>query len=298
MKILCIGEAVLDKVYFLETNFKNGLKFVAKDFYYELGGSALRAGLVLKKLGADVVFITCLGKDKEGEIVLNELRKRKIKVVFSLSETTKENIVIVTKEDRSIIKKPIKKQKLKIKNINLIKSSDLIILDRHYSEVFDILMKNKKPETEIIFDPSTEISSRTIKILKKVNYPILPWEAIKILGKDFRSGVKKLMRIIKKPYILTCGKFGSVLIDKKIKFFNSYKGKIVNSNGAGDFFRGAFAYGILNKFDLESNLDWSNYVSAFCLERNLKFSKNEIKKRVLKKNNFSLKDVVENFRKI
>lgn len=298
MKIVCLGEAVLDKVYILKEEFKNGVKVLAKRFYYEIGGSALRAGLVLKKLGFEVNFITSLGKDKEGEVVLRELKKKGIKVVVYFRGETKENIVIINNNERTIIKKPVKKQYLQIKDPKLIKEAKLIILDRHHLEAFNYIWKNKKEETEIIFDPSTEISSRTIKILRKVNYPILPWEALKIFSSNFKRALFQIKTLLKKPFILTCGKYGAIFVDKKIKLFNSYKTKIFNPNGAGDVFRGAFGYGLLKNLELEKNIDFANYLSAVYLRNNLNFPKIFLQKKLLRKNKFIFQDLVENFKNI
>lgn len=96
-----------------------------------------------------------------------------------MGNKTKKNLVILNKGIRTIFKESESKinfSKLnKFKN-NLLSSPNLIILDRHFSHVFKFL-KNFK--AEIIFDPSTEISPRILRVLKNIKYPIIPIESLK-----------------------------------------------------------------------------------------------------------------------
>lgn len=82
----------------------------------------------------------------------------------------------------------------------------------------------------------------------------------------------------------------------KILFFASYKSKALDPTGAGDVFRAAFAYGILNNWPLYKIMNFANFVSALHTEKlgngdNLPKPK-EIKKSKRKKNNYKFKDVV------
>jgi len=298
MKILSFGEAVIDVVYLvkdLKLDRKNEILLKKISF----GGPSLVASLFLSFYGFKPYFFTSLGRDREGIKCKKFLERHGIKVI-KLGNKTKKNLVILNNGVRTIFRESESKIDFSKLKVSLLRDADLIILDRHFSSVFKIL---KKSRAEIIFDPSTEISQRTLEVLKNINYPIIPIESLKIFHKkSIHKALKKAKNKIGNLIIVTCGRFGSFVLEKnKILFFPSYKSKAIDPTGAGDVFRSAFAYGILKRWSLYKTIDFANFVSALHTEKlgngdSLPTPK-EIKNAKKIKNNYQFKDVVAFYKK-
>jgi len=299
MKILSFGEAVIDVVYLvkdLKLDRKNEILLKKISF----GGPSLVASLFLSFYGFKPYFFTSLGRDKEGVRCKKFLERCGIKII-KLGNKTKKNLVILNNGIRTIFRESESEIDFSKLKISFLKNANLIILDRHFSSVFKFL-KNSK--AEIIFDPSTEISQRTLEVLKNINYPIIPIESLKNFHKEsLYKALKKAKKLIGDLIIVTCGRFGSFILEKnKILFFRSYKSKAIDPTGAGDVFRSAFAYGVLKNWPLYKTIDFANFVSALHTEKlgngdSLPKPK-EIKTNKREKNNFKFKDVVEFYKKI
>lgn len=142
---------------------------------------------------------------------------------------------------------------------------DLIILDRHEHTAFYEIIKKKKSTTKILIDPSTEISPFTLDMIKYADYPIIPIEAlIKLgVGKDFDTCLSALFQTTKKTFTVTAGELGSMVYDgEKIDLVPSLSISAVDVTGAGDIYRGGFAYGITQGWDLNDCANFGNLVAG------------------------------------
>lgn len=63
LKIACVGIAVQDRLYYVETLPDGGGKYVARDYKEIGGGPAATAAVAAARLGASVDFIGRLGDD-------------------------------------------------------------------------------------------------------------------------------------------------------------------------------------------------------------------------------------------
>lgn len=302
--IVSLGESVIDKIYVI-SELKPGLKFEVLTQKISYGGPSLVSALFFSKLSFKVYFFTTLSKDADGLALRRLLTKNKIKVI-NLSSSLKKNLVIIDSKNRTrtILRESENRLKTNKLDKKIIKSADLIFLDRHFAKFFEIVRKNKKINTEIIFDPSTEISERTLKVLRNINYPIIPWESLKhFSSSNLKKAVDLAQKYIGKLIIITCGPFGSILgINGKIKIFPPYKTKEIDPTGAGDIFRAAFGFGLLKGWQLEKSIDFANFVASLHLQ---KLGNGDVlpsfKKILLspkRKKKINLEILVENYKKI
>lgn len=302
--IVSLGESVIDKIYVV-SELKPGLKFEVLTKKISYGGPSLVSAIFFSRLGFRVYFFTNLSKDVDGLALRKLLEKNKIKII-NLSSSLKKNLVIIDSKNktRTILRESENKFKNYQLNKKIIKSADLIFLDRHFAKFFEIIKQTKKRETEIIFDPSTEISERTLKVLRNINYPIIPWECLKFFSS---SNIKRALdlahRSIGKLIIITCGPFGSILgINGKMKIFPPYKTKEVDPTGAGDIFRAAFGFGVLKGWDLEKSIDFANFVASLHLQNLGNGDVLPSFKKILlspkRKKKINLEILVENYKKI
>ena len=255
MKVLGIGETVIDKSIILNGNLNEGTKINAQKELLSVGGPVPVALILLSRLGAQCTLVSTLGKDPEAEFIKKTLTKEKIALIQKNSTKTRINTVLTSCQSgtRTIIKSTIIHKKIKSVNKSLISKADIILLDRHEPLVFEQVLKYKNKQAKIIIDPSTENSKYTRSMIKKVDFPIVPIELWDQIKKDIKS----------LNLIITAGSEGSYILNKnKLKHEPAYNVNIIDTLGAGDIFRGAFGYGVLRKWNLEECVRFANLVAA------------------------------------
>ncbi|GIW63112.1 MAG: ribokinase [Patescibacteria group bacterium] len=270
-QVLSIGEVVLDETVVLKDSLVVGGKSDSQEVSYSVGGPSACASIFFAKMGYCSVFATSLAKDKEGYWIKENLERFKVKLVITYQSKTQKNIVLVQLQSgiRTIVKDSVKSKLVEL-TTDIYKQPQLIYLDRHQVGVFDQLLTYKNDEALIIFDPSVEVSLKNLLILKQLDYPIVPWEFVVCWSKDrLEVGSSKLRRFLKKDYIITVAEFGALLVkENSVKVFPAYDIKPVDVLGAGDIFRAAFGYALLERKTLDQAIDFANKVSALqCLKK-------------------------------
>lgn len=255
MNVLGIGETVLDKSITINGFAKEGSKVRACNEHVSVGGPVPIALILLSRLGARCTLVTTLGSDKEGKDVRNTLAGEGIELTVNRSKVTKVNTVLTNTRNgsRTIIKSTAQHKKLMLIPIQLIQEADLIIFDRHEPIAFEYVLKHKKEKTKIITDPSTELSENTLRLITNSTYPIVPIEVYEALAK--KISLEKL--------IVTAGNSGTYLL-KNDKLFHepAYEIKVKDVLGAGDIYRGAFAYAVLKNWGVKRCIKYANLVAA------------------------------------
>ena len=267
MNILGIGEVVLDKTYLLDGFPQENSKTYSKQVQLSIGGPVSSALILLSHLGIKTTFITAVGNDQNGIIIKKELQKEKINLINQEQSHTKTHTVLVNSKNgrRTIIKDTHNSTPIRDISAELIKTADLIFFDRHEIQALDEVIRKKRDETKIIIDPSTEISPKIIKMLRKTDYPIIPIESLTKLScsKSLEINLAKLFQKIRKTIIVTAGKYGSLIFDQhKITVIPSFEIDVVDELGAGDVYRGAFGFGIIHGWNLINKVQFANLVAA------------------------------------
>lgn len=262
MKILGIGESVIDKTYITE-----GTKVpddVVPDTH--VGGPVLISMILLARLEHECSFITTIGRDDEAGIIIKTLYKENVLLFSEFKEKTKVNTILVnpvtgqrTKHRGNITHPDIQSLEPEI-----IRQFDIIIIDRHHKDAFFEVVKYKKPSAKIIIDPSTEISDFTLAMIKNADFPIIPIEALtKTEGDDLHTSLKNMYEVTKKPLIITAGELGSIVFNgQEMQLHPALAVHSVDTTGAGDIYRGAFAYGITQKWDIPQCVEYANCVAG------------------------------------
>lgn len=257
MKILGIGESVID-------NAMLGDKQIAQKY---VGGPSLIALMLLARLGVDCTLLTTLGRDTDASIIRKALKHEKVKLLAKIQKNTKVNTYTINPLDGS-------RQKIRgdvihphIKNIdrNFIRQFDMIIIDRHEPVAFYEILEKKKPGAKVIIDPSTEVSRFTMDMVQYADYPIIPIESLTKIGDTNKLSVclEKLHKVAQKTVIITSGELGSIIYDGiKLNVVPALHIQAVDVQGAGDIYRGAFAFGIIQGWDIQTSVTYANKVAA------------------------------------
>src|SRR3989344_2166208 len=267
MKVLGIGQVVLDKIYILPEYPSEGAKVEPTRVEFSFGGPVTTALTLLSRLGAKCTLITPLGKDKFAASIRKKMRKERVRLIPYFQKSTKTNVVLVNTGgfSRTIIHDRVHYDPVRNIAEDFIKEADIIVMDRHEPFALQEVIQKKRRSTPIIFDPSTEVSETILSTFHHLEHLIIPIESVKQLseGSNIKKGIQKLYSSYQKPVIITAGVSGSIIYDQgKFNLHPAYDIKAVDPLGAGDIFRGGFAWGLLNNWNLSHCVEFANLVAG------------------------------------
>ncbi len=283
-KALVIGSLNMDMTVKVEELPKLGETIFGNDFYESCGGKGANQAVAVSKLGMKTEMIGMIGKDSQGEKLIQNLNKYGIisdNVIKSDELTGRAIITVDKKGDNNIIVIPgsnfkITKEHIQAKQ-DVIASSDVVILQNEIpSETVEFsLLKAKELGKITIFNPAP---ARKLSdgAFKNTDYLILnETEMEEIFEIEFNdkeytekiSSKKKEYSI--KNIILTLGDKGSILFseDNSIKKYDVYKVKAVDTTAAGDSFIGAFTMKICETGNSDEAIKYATAVSAIVVTR-------------------------------
>ncbi len=266
-KALGIGEIVLDKVHQVTSFPQEGEKVLAQEVQLTLGGPVPAALVLLSRLGVECVLIASVADDEASAVLKNILAKEGVHLLAQKTMQTPVHTVLVNRENgsRTIIKDVGATGTIRRISQELVRSADIILCDRHEPKAILAALCDKREETPVIMDPSVDCSEQTIKLLKRMNFPIIPIETLQILfpKKTIRESARKMSDLLGKPLVVTMGEFGSAVCENDAFVIHpSIPVKVVDTLGAGDIFRGGFAFGILQEWDIHRCVQFANSVAA------------------------------------
>ena len=283
-RALVIGSLNMDMTVKVEELPKLGETIFGDDFYESCGGKGANQAVAISKLGMETEMIGMVGKDSQGEKLIQNLNKYGIKsdnIIKSDDLTGKAIITVDKKGDNNIIVIPgsnfkITKEYIQEKQ-DVIASSDVVILQNEipFETVEFSLLKAKELGKITIFNPAPA-RQLSEKIFKNTDYLILnETEMEEIFGIGINDKVY-IGRIFHKKkecgirnIILTLGDNGSVLFseDDNIKKYDAYEVKAVDTTAAGDSFIGAFTMKICETGDADKAIKYATAVSAIVVTR-------------------------------
>ena len=283
-KALVIGSLNMDMTVKVEELPKLGETIFGNDFYESCGGKGANQAVAVSKLGMKTEMIGMVGKDSQGEKLIQNLNKYGIisdNVIKSDELTGRAIITVDKKGDNNIIVIPgsnfkITKEHIQAKQ-DVIASSDVVILQNEIpSETVEFsLMKAKELGKITIFNPAPA-RKLSGEVFKNTDYLILnETEMEEIFEIKFNDEeYTEKISIKKKEYgikniILTLGDKGSILFseDNNIKKYDVYKVKAVDTTAAGDSFIGAFTMKICEIGNPDEAIKYATAVSAIVVTR-------------------------------
>ena len=263
---------------------KLGETIFGDDFYESCGGKGANQAVAISKLGMETEMIGMVGKDSQGEKLIQNLNKYGIKsdniinsdhltgrAIITVDKKGDNNIIVIPGSNFKITKEHIQKKQ------DVIASSDVVILQNEipFDTVEFSLLKAKELGKITIFNPAPA-RQLSEKIFKNTDYLILnETEMEEIFGIGINDKVY-IGRIFHKKkecgirnIILTLGDNGSVLFseDDNIKKYDAYEVKAVDTTAAGDSFIGAFTMKICETGDADKAIKYATAVSAIVVTR-------------------------------
>lgn len=311
-EVVLIGETIIDKYNFCETLGKSGkephlvLKNINEEYY--LGG-VIAIAKNIAPLCKSIKVISVIGEKKE---YLNYIKKNipkniKLDLIYKKNSSTICKTRFVDKinkykvlgvydvDDRNLSKQEEKKLKKKIIQ-NIGKNKIVIVSDYGHGMI-------SKKNADLICKKSNFLSLNTQinasnkgyhSVSKYRNYDFLIINELELRYelRDRSSNLKFLSSLISKKnnikkVVITRGKTGSILYDKKNKNYiecPAFINKVVDKVGAGDFMLSIMSLLINSKLNDKASLFVGNLVGAMSVSKmaNSEFiDKINLKKKII-----------------
>ena len=303
MKILGIGNAIVDVICKIEDNFlsentltKSTMKLVDEIEFKKIisglkieqtiaGGSVANSIVGLSQLGNDVSFIGKINKDELGEKYEQSLTKEKVKYFYNKKEETVPTgtclILITPDSERTMVTFLGIAGKINEKDIDekAVEGSEMIFLEGYLwdeGEPKSAFVKAMSLASKIAMTLSDQFCVERHKdsfmdlVKNKLDITFSNEQEIKSLinAKNFDE-VVTFGKQLKKSLVVTRGELGSIAIIKnEVVECNSKKNlKILDLTGAGDLFAAGFLHGHINNFSIKESLEKGTEMSSKIIQK-------------------------------
>ncbi len=240
------------------------------------GGCAANTIRGLSHLGRSCAFLSCVGRDPEGELFLANLKKLKIRSEVSVKPgfSTIRLLCLVGPEGEKRILYPNQTEPPTVFTPTHFKDAGWIHVDAFQFEVgndLDQAMKLAGCRASFNLgnaEIAAEYREKILSFLKSHAEIVFGNESEfqALTGLSGEEGRLKLQEICPIA-VMTRGPKGCLIVSRKQVFSQSgLPVKMVDATGAGDYFASGFLYGYLNHFPLKRCAEIANLVGSALVE--------------------------------
>lgn len=286
--------------------FEFGAKIKASQTHFSLGGGACNTSVGLRRLGFTVGICACVGDDKEGEMILSQLRKEKVNLALiqkDKKEKTGASLVILHEKtgERTLFTYRGANENLEFNLKQKTKWLYVSSLSGKWQPVLHNIERFlSKNEVKCMFNPGiTQIESGRKglgRILDQTNILMINKdEAIELVYSDgFRNidEPQELVQVISswgpEIVVITDGSCGAYAGNENGIYFAAAFSEIkrIDATGAGDSFGSGFLAGYIYTGKIEEALKYgiidSNSVISYYGAHNKLLTKSEVEKMIKK----------------
>ena len=272
-KIVGIGACVMDTLVSVP-HYPNEDTKLRAESSKPAGGGPVATGLVAAaKLGCDTEYIGILSDDAGGRFLKDDFKKygvgtdnitvksgyRSFTSVIWLSAETSSRTCVFDKGDLPPLE-------LKEKQIQSVKSAELLMVDGNEMDAaVEAARIARENGVRVLYDCGGLYDG--VERLLALTDIMIPSEEFAIGhtgASSAEEAAKKLYEMYKPAVVVvTQGKKGGLLYQGDgVIYYPIYPAKVVDSNGSGDVFHGAFAAAVVKGFDYKKCCHFSSAVSA------------------------------------
>lgn len=279
MKTLSIGQSVYQITVQTDKPVPEGSVVEVADAVESGGGSTPIVAYLLGKYKVDSYIGSVVGDDTYGTSLKKSLQEELVHTEFMETayekQTTLEFINLNTSNKVQTIYR-VEKEPLYLKKNEFQVEPDLVYVDGYdYGAAVSACNKYQGA-----------IKVLNAEILKKETFELAKYCDYIIATKEFAewmTGFKidynntgsltqlysaMINKLVKKEIIVTLGDKGALYMkDNGIKVMPGLKLDTVDTNGAGDIFKGAFCYALLQKYDLEQCVTFANIAGGLSVQK-------------------------------
>ncbi len=274
-RIECVGLGLcaLDYTFVVDRYPRLDDKIDAASFSRQGGGPVPTALCTLSKFGVRSALIGKCGKDSDGKLLRDELRRFGVNsryLILDPDSRTPRAFIIVDKESgkRTVILDRTETSALSPDELDatVIQRAGFLLIDGREPETsLTAAVLARKADVEVILDAGSP---------RKNIGDILPYVDHLVVSNrfslDFTQEVDpgraalKLAHMGFKSVVITSGHKGSIGATSDGQLFQqeAFKVNVVDTTGAGDVFHGAFIYGLVQRWELSRILEFASAAAA------------------------------------
>ncbi|MBY0493091.1 MAG: carbohydrate kinase family protein [Cyanobacteria bacterium] len=240
------------------------------------GGQMATAMAACAGFGLKTTYVGAVGHDHNGRLILSELQQRGVDVshvmtrecanrfaVITVDETSGERIVLWDRDDRL---------NLRTRDINatLIASARVVHVDDEDQEAAIAVAAAARGAGVPCTSDIDRITDRTKDLVAAVGIPMFAQHVLPAITgeEDLTRGLKVVRRSHDGLLCATLGPSGAMLmIGDEIISEPAFTVTAVDTTGAGDVFRAAFIYAMLNEYSPQQMLRFANAAAAISVTR-------------------------------
>ena len=277
-KILVIGSISIDNTIFTKELPTAGTTTIADSYFTNVGGKGANQACASLFLGGDVTFIGAVGKDRNGDHVIDFLKenglnariKRSNKptgVAFIiLDESNAENrILIVQGANTDLTKEDIDM------NLDLFAEGDILLtqFENSTETVEYVIQKAHEKKMLVVLNPAP-IKEFDEKYYEFVDYLVPNEHELEALSHsdNILCGCKYLLEKGAKNIIVTLGEKGSLFVNKKETIqIQPHKVNAVDTTAAGDSYLGALVTKLAEGKDIKEAMEFASKCSSITVTK-------------------------------
>lgn len=275
--ILCIGQSAYDITYVIHEDLVENQKYRIYEIMECVGAPATNAASLCAKWQEDSALISRVGNDVYGEKILQTLREQgvDIRYIKELDDfKTPVSTIIAHAEtgSRTIFNCP---GELHPCEFAYPAHCDVILLDGHEMDA-SLEALTRFPDAVSVLDAGT-CKEETRLLGAMVDHLVCSQDFARqysgiTIDKDNPQTVvdtfMSLRKLNKKQIVVTLGEDGLLYSkDHEILHMPAFNVKAIDTTGAGDIFHGAYAYGVMKKWDMEKILKVASATAALSTEK-------------------------------
>ena len=282
--IVVVGSLNMDTVVSVPHIPKIGETILATDVNYYGGGKGANQAVAAARLGGRVSMIGKIGKDKNGQTLLDSLKKEGIDttgIEFSEDITGTAFIKVSSRGDNNIVVYPGANKDLDIAQIErhrkIIENSKVCVLQLEipYEVVKYVVNLCYEKGVKVVFNPAPATGEIEDELIEKT-YILIPNETeLSILSGIADNSSEKLEDIAKKVYskgcenlVITLGDKGGLYLQRdKMEYFESEKVDSVDTTAAGDSFVGAMVTSIVEGKTITEAIEFASFAAALTVTK-------------------------------
>ena len=285
-KIAVLGSSNMDFVFAVEKMPRKGETLKSLGFNRVPGGKGANQACACGKLGGDCVFLSAIGDDDSGKVLLDSLKEADVhteKMIMKEDCATGMAVIMVESGgDNSIIIVAGANQfcdsNYVEKNIDVIQEADVVLaqLETPLEGVFDFIKEARMAGKTVILNPApaeVRISDEIWECLDYLTPNETELNTLTGMPTDTLEEIEKAAQILVgkgvKNVVVTVGSRGALLCNREgAKLYPAFANvKPVDTTAAGDTFNAGLAVGLAEDLELDQAIRLANAAAAISITR-------------------------------
>lgn len=273
MKVLCIGESLLEITCPINEVIQEGQKLKLEEKVECGGGHAGNAAYLLGKWGVETYIASMMGADDAANKIKKEYEAIGVKTEYietGYDKQTSQNVVLINKTNKNNTVLEIS-SKASLKKYSFGIEPNVIISDGNdFNATVSACDKFPNALSILMVNRSNNEITELCKYVKYIIFNKSTAEFVSGIKIDYNdsSTLVNVYNKLKQKYnkaeiIVTLGERGCMYsINAQVKIMPPIRIDLVDSNGAGDAFVGSFAYSMGREFGLEKSLAYATIAAS------------------------------------